>query len=109
MLKRLVERNLRRQRAMMLDQVVAIRGLMQLLMKPRNTGEKWAADEARQIRAHLRTLTFLFPILAIFIMPGGIFLLPVLAEVLDRRAPRSTVSQEAEARTPAEATEVPNR
>jgi hypothetical protein len=89
MLKKIVERNLRRQREMMLGQVVAIRGLMQLLMKHRNTGQMWTPEETREIRAHLRTLTYLFPILVVFIMPGGIFLLPVLAEVLDRRTQRN--------------------
>jgi hypothetical protein len=89
MLKKIVERNLRRQREMMLGQVVAIRGLMQLLMKHRNTGQIWTPEELRQIRAHLRTLTYLFPILVVFIVPGGIFLIPVLAEVLDRRTQRN--------------------
>jgi hypothetical protein len=84
-----LRRNLIRQRELILPQVLAVQGLMHLLMKPRNTGRIWTLDERRQIRRHLWTLVRFVPVFAVFLLPGGLLLLPVLAEVLDRRqAPR---------------------
>jgi hypothetical protein len=80
-----IKQNLSRQRELILAQVLAIQGLMQLLMKPRNTGVRWTPQDLQQIRGHLRTLVWLIPTLLIFLPPGGMLLLPVLAEVLDRR------------------------
>lgn len=85
-----LKRNLCKQRELILTQVLAVQGLIQLLMKPRNAGSRWTPQESHQIRGHLRTLVWLIPTLLIFLPPGGMFLLPILAEVLDRRrTPRS--------------------
>jgi hypothetical protein len=84
-----LRRNLDAQRGLILEQVGAIQGFMRLLMKPSNTGHAWTREEVRQLRAHLRTLVRLVPILIVFILPGSILLFPILAEILDRRqAPR---------------------
>jgi hypothetical protein len=74
-----------RNKEIILSQVLAVKGLMRLIMKNRNTGEKWTRDEVREIRAHLRHIALLVPALIIFMLPGGSLLLPLLAEVLDRR------------------------
>jgi hypothetical protein len=84
--KALVRRHLRKQREIILGQVLEIQGLMQLLMKPRNTNQPWAPEELGRIRAHLKALVWLVPSLLVFLLPGGLVLLPILAEVLDRRA-----------------------
>jgi hypothetical protein len=67
-----------------LSQVVPVKDLMHLLMKHRNTGEKWTKEEIREIRAHLEHIAKRVPVLVIFLLPGGSLLLPILAEVLDR-------------------------
>jgi len=69
-------------------EVLSIRGLMQLLMKIRNTDQKWTREERREIRRHLKTIAKIVPAAAIFFLPGGSFLLPILAEALDRRKTR---------------------
>jgi hypothetical protein len=84
--KALVRRHLRKQREIILGHVLEIQGLMQLLMKPRNTDQPWSPEELGRIRAHLKALVWLVPSLLVFLLPGGLFLLPILAEVLDRRA-----------------------
>lgn len=61
---------------------------MYILMKPRNTGEKWTKEEKREIKRHLKRISKIFTILIIFLLPGGSLLLPILAEVLDRRKTR---------------------
>jgi hypothetical protein len=66
-------------------EVLAIRGLMQLLMKIRNTDEKWTREERKEIKRHLKNIAKIIPTVALFSLPGGSFLLPILAEVLDRR------------------------
>jgi len=66
-------------------EVLSIRGLMQLLMKTRNTDEKWTREEKREIKRHLKNISKIIPIVVLFSLPGGSFLLPILAEVLDRR------------------------
>jgi hypothetical protein len=80
-----LRRNLIKQRDLILPQVLAIQGMMQILMKPRNTGLPWTPEEVRQIRRHLWTLARFVPTLVVFLLPGGLLLLPILAEVLDRR------------------------
>ena len=81
----LLRRNLIKQRDLILPQVLAIQGMMQILMKTRNTGLPWTSEELRQIRRHLWTLARFVPTLVVFLLPGGLLLLPILAEVLDRR------------------------
>ena len=58
---------------------------MQLLMKNRNTGEKWTREDKKKIKLHLKSISKLVPALIIFLLPGGLLLLPFLAKVLDRR------------------------
>lgn len=83
---RLLQRMIARHRKVILSQVLPIAGLMPLLMKVRNTGVKWTPEELRQIRAHLKAIAKLVPILIVFVLPGGLLLLPILVEVLDRRS-----------------------
>jgi len=71
-----------------LMEVLAIRGLMQLFMKTRNTDEKWTREEKIEIKTHLKNIAKIIPAIAIFSLPGGSFLLPILAEALDRRKTR---------------------
>ena len=85
MVARLLKRLIQKNRAFLLAQVLEVKGLMQLLMKNRNTGEKWTQAELRQIRAHLRGISKMVPVILVFLLPGGALLLPLLAEVLDRR------------------------
>lgn len=69
-------------------EVLSISGLMQLLMKTRNTDENWTKEEKKEIKMHLRNIAKIVPALALFSLPGGSFLLPILTEVLDRRKTR---------------------
>lgn len=85
MVARLLKRLIQKNRAFILAQVLEVKGLMQLLMKNRNTGEPWTREEVRQIRVHLKQLSKMVPVILVFLLPGGAFLLPLLAEVLDRR------------------------
>jgi len=85
MIKGLLIRLIARNKEFILSQVLAVKDLMRLLMKNRNTGEKWTRDEIREIRVHLKHIAMLVPALIIFLLPGGSVLLPILAEVLDRR------------------------
>ncbi len=71
-----------------LMEVLSIRGLMQILMKTRNTDEKWTNEEKKEIKKHLRNIAKIVPAIALFSLPGGSFLLPILAEALDRRKTR---------------------
>jgi hypothetical protein len=79
--KRLIQSN----KQFILHEVLEVKGLMQLLMKRRNTGEKWTKEEKKEIRHHLKHISKLIPALIIFLLPGGSLLLPFLAETLDRR------------------------
>jgi len=65
-----------------------VKGLMQLLMKIRNTDEPWTREEKKEIKKHLRNMSKMVPVIVIFILPGGTILLPFLAEILDRRKKR---------------------
>jgi len=82
--KKLIIKN----REFVLTEVLAVKGLMSLLMKNRNTGEKWTREERREIKNHLRIISKMVPVIIVFLLPGGSLFLPFLAEVLDRRKKR---------------------
>lgn len=93
MIKRYFKRLLIKNKEFILDEVLSVKGLMQLLMKHRNTGQKWTKEEIKEIKIHLKNISKVVPILVIFLLPGGSLLLPFLAEVLDRRKTRRPMTQ----------------
>lgn len=64
-----------------LDQV---KGLIPLLMKHRNGGQ-WSVEERAILIRDLRALSNLSPYLVPILMPGGVFMLPLVAYWMDRR------------------------
>lgn len=91
MIKNYLKRLILINKQAILMEVLSISGLMQLLMKTRNTDETWTSEERKEIKKHLKNIAKIVPAIAIFSLPGGSFLLPVLAEVLDRRKTRRAV------------------
>lgn len=79
-----------RERQFLLTEVLQAKGLMPLLMKPRNR-QAWTAEDKAELRAHLKRLSRLSPYLVVGVMPGGLFMLPALSWWLDRRRNRSVV------------------
>ena len=73
-----------RERKFLLSEIVQVKGLMPLLMKPRNK-QKWSAEDKAELRAHLKRISHISPYIAVMILPGSIVMLPVLAWWLDRR------------------------
>jgi hypothetical protein len=67
-------------------------GFLHLLFKQRNTARKWTKEEKKKIRGYLKRSSLYMPIMIIFLLPGGLLLLPLLAEILDRRRSRRTPS-----------------
>ncbi len=76
-----------REQARLRTEIMQARGLMPLLMKPRNK-QRWNAEDKAQLALHLQRLSQLSPYLVILVMPGGFFVLPALAWWLDRRRNR---------------------
>src|SRR5262245_6241622 len=68
-----------------------IQGFMGLLMKPRN-GMPWTPEDKAAIRFHLKIVGASLPMLAVFTLPGGMLLLPLLAWYLDRRKQKLILS-----------------
>ncbi len=79
----------------------AVRGIMPLLMKPRN-GQSWTADERAELIRHMRQLAHLSPYLVLLLLPGSALILPAYAWWLDRRRLKRQ-----DDRPPARATEQP--
>ena len=79
-----------RERLRLWQEMQEMRGLLPLLMKPRN-GACWTEVDRRRIRVHLRKLVELSPYMVLFVAPGGFFMLPVLVWWLDRRHPVQVV------------------
>lgn len=73
-----------RERNFLLNEILRIKGLMPLLMKPRN-GQKWSRSERAEILSYLRRLSRLGPYLIVLALPGSFIALPALAWWLDRR------------------------
>jgi hypothetical protein len=88
MIKKYLKRLININKEVILMEVLSIRGLMQLLMKTRNTDEKWTREEKKEVKKHLKNIAKILPAIAIFSLPGGSLLLPILAEALDRRKTR---------------------
>ncbi|OGW40219.1 MAG: hypothetical protein A2Y97_06810 [Nitrospirae bacterium RBG_13_39_12] len=70
---------------LIIEKVLEVKGLMQLLMKYRNTGQKWSIQEKIEIKMHLKNIARIIPALGIFLLPGGFLFLPFLADIIDRR------------------------
>ena len=73
-----------RERKQLQGEMAKVRGLMPLLMKPRN-GEHWTATDRSALKGQLRALAHLSPYLVVMVLPGSFVALPVLAWWLDRR------------------------
>lgn len=73
-----------RERNLLLKELGKVRGLIPLLMKPRN-GERWREAERDELMSHLHAIAHLSPYLVILLLPGSFVALPALAWWLDRR------------------------
>lgn len=76
-----------REKQRLLTEMQQTRGMMPILMKPRN-GQSWSHEDRALLRDHLGRLSRLSPYLVLVVMPGGFFMLPVFAWWLDRRRTR---------------------
>ena len=76
-----------REKKYLLNEILQIKGLMPLLMKPRN-GQRWTSEDRAELKAHLRRLSDISPYLIVLALPGSFLLLPALAWWLDRRRNR---------------------
>jgi hypothetical protein len=72
-------------RSLMINEGKYLKDFMRLLMKQRNTGVKWTKEEKRALKSNLKHLSFYIPLLIIFVLPFGSFVLPLLTEVMERR------------------------
>lgn len=73
-----------RERQHLTREIMHARGLMPLLMKPRNK-QRWTPADKQALMLHLRRLTAISPYLIVLVMPGGMLILPAIAWWLDRR------------------------
>ena len=85
MIKLFLKRHILKYRALILQESKHISEFIQLLMKRRNTGVKWTGEEITRLKSQLKHLSLYVPVLIIFVLPFGSLLLPILAEILDRR------------------------
>jgi hypothetical protein len=85
MIKLFLKRHLLKNKALILQESKHVAEFIQLLMKRRNTGAKWTGEEITLLKSHLKHLSLYVPALIIFVLPFGSLLIPVLAEILDRR------------------------
>ena len=76
-----------REKKHLLHEILQVRGLMPLLMKPRNK-QLWTPEDKAELRTHLRRLSGISPYLLILALPGSFLMLPALAWWLDRRRNR---------------------
>jgi len=79
-----------REKQALTTEILQVRGLMPLLMKPRNK-QHWTPEDKAELAVHLHRLSRISPYLVVLVMPGGFFVLPALAWWLDRRRNRKRV------------------
>jgi hypothetical protein len=85
MIGRLIKSQIKKNRDLILNEAQQMNGFIRLLMKQRNTGTRWTQSEKVQLRRYILWLARLVPVLCIVLLPGGSLLIPVMAEVIDRR------------------------
>ena len=73
-----------RERKYLVTELSQVKGLMPLLMKPRNK-QKWSPEDRHELGIHMRRLQRMSPYIAVVVLPGGFAMLPALAWWLDRR------------------------
>jgi len=61
-----------------------LEGFVRVLMMPRN-GQSWSPADRAFLRAEVRAAARWVPAFLVFLLPGGMVLLPVYAWALDRR------------------------
>jgi hypothetical protein len=76
-----------REKQALTAEILQVRGLMPLLMKPRNK-QRWTSEDKAELVVHMQRLSRISPYLVVIVMPGGFFILPALAWWLDRRRNR---------------------
>jgi hypothetical protein len=81
----LLQAHLKKNTTLLLNEAREADGFMRLLMKHRNTGDGWTREERVQLKNYLRRLAAYVPVLLVFLLPCGMLLVPVLAEIMDRR------------------------
>ncbi len=77
-----------REKNRMRGELSQIKGALRLLMKQRNGGGSWSAEERAQLKQMLRSLSSVSPYLLIWAVPGSMLILPFLAWHLDTRRKR---------------------
>ena len=81
-----------REKKHLLSEIIQVKGLMPLLMKPRNK-QRWTPEDRAELRVHLRRLSNISPYLIVLALPGSFLMLPALAWWLDRRRNRKPPPQ----------------
>ncbi len=76
-----------REKKHLLSEILQVRGLMPLMMKPRNK-QLWTTEDKQELKVHLRRLSNISPYLIVLALPGSFLMLPALAWWLDRRRNR---------------------
>ena len=85
MLKNLIKKALFNSKEILFYESRQMQGFMQLLMKPKNTGERWSHEDRRELKNYFKYMSVYIPFLIVFLMPGGLFFLPIFSSILDRR------------------------
>lgn len=78
---------IQREKIRLREELGRLKGALPLLMKQRNGG-KWTTEERQQLRTLLRSASAVSPYLLIWVLPGSVLLLPLLAWYLDARRKR---------------------
>jgi hypothetical protein len=84
-MRHILEAQLKKNVALIRHEAEQAEGFMRVLMKERNSSGPWTTEERTLLKNYLRRLAVYVPVLLIFLLPFGAILIPVLAEILDRR------------------------
>ncbi len=66
------------------EEACELKALLRLVREHWNTGKTWTRGEMKEFRVHLRNALKIVYALIIFLLPGGLFLLPFVAGWLHR-------------------------
>jgi hypothetical protein len=99
----LIRSQIEKNKEMFIHEAKQAAGFMHLLMKERNASGRWTRAEKEDLKKYVRRLIVYVPVFCVFLLPGGFFLIPLLAEAMDRRKrPRGVPDRQDEAQVPAQ-------
>jgi hypothetical protein len=91
-MQQIICNTLDRERQNIQSEFAQVKGLVPLLMKPRNK-QQWTPQDKLALKQHLKCLSRISVYIAVIVLPGGLIVLPIMGWWLDRHCDPSAAPE----------------